>query len=375
MVLLAQRYEIRRQIGAGGMGTVWEAWDVRLDRAVAVKLPARTLSVAPAFVSRFEREARHVAHLNHPNIVTIFDLGSDQDVSYLVMELVTGQSLAELLRGERQLDETRTIEICRSVLNGLAEAHAHHIIHRDIKPSNILISRTGLIKIADFGIALSLGETTEWSESGAVGTVGYLSPEQCAGGVATERSDIYAVGCLAYQCLSGRPPFTGETPVSIMYQHQHAVPAPLGDRQLHLSSGLVGAIGTALQKFPDNRFATADEMNAAIGSTPVRSGHWVPPPTARGATGVVDHTSVLPLTPSPTGKRRARRFLLTGVAALLMAASLLLLSVAAAGSTPSSDRLHASRPLSLSPCRHPGDGAPDAPLAARYHPLVGREGG
>ena len=281
MVLLAQRYEMRRQIGAGGMGTVWEAWDVRLDRAVAVKLPDRALSAEPTFVARFEREARHAAHLNHPNIVTIFDLGSDGDHSYLVMELVAGESLAELLRREQRIDETRTIDICQSVLSGLAEAHTHHIIHRDIKPSNTLISRAGLVKIADFGIARSLGESTVWSETGAVGTVGYLSPEQCTGGAATERSDIYAVGCLAYQCLSGHPPFSGETPVSIMYQHQHVEPAPLGERRPHLSPGLVAAITTALQKVPGPPFCDGPRNEGGPGvparPTPLSGGrHRVP---------------------------------------------------------------------------------------------------
>ena len=331
MALLAQRYEMRRQIGAGGMGTVWEAWDVRLDRPVAVKLPDRTLSAEPTFVARFEREARHAAHLNHPNIVTIFDLGSDGDHSYLVMELVAGESLAELLRREHRIDETRTIDICRSVLSGLAEAHTHHIIHRDIKPSNTLISRAGLVKIADFGIARSLGESTVWSETGAVGTVGYLSPEQCAGGAATERSDLYAVGCLAYQCLSGHPPFTGETPVSIMYQHQHVQPAPLDDRWPHLSPGLVAAINTALQKSPDHRFATALEMKAVLDSASTRSGQLWVPPGATDAARVAERTSPLPRTPPAKGGRRGKRCALAFVGALLMAASLLLVAVAAAG--------------------------------------------
>jgi eukaryotic-like serine/threonine-protein kinase len=361
MVLLAQRYEMRRQIGAGGMGTVWEAWDVRLHRAVAVKLPTRALSAEPAFVARFEREARHAAHLNHPNIVTIFDLGTDGDVSYLVMELVIGESVAELLRRKGQLDEARTIDICRSVLSGLAEAHAHHIIHRDIKPSNTLMSRTGLIKIADFGIARSLGESTVWSDTGAVGTVGYLSPEQCAGGAATERSDIYAVGCLAYQCLSGRPPFTGETPVSIMQQHQHAEPPPVGGQRSDLSSGLVGAINIALQKCPDHRFATAHDMNAAIGSSPISGRSWVPPGT-HGATGVVERTSVLPRTPSSTGKRKRRPFLLGAVAVILMAVSVLLVAVAAAGTVVATHHHGPERPtVGL--------------LAARHDPLVRRERG
>jgi serine/threonine-protein kinase len=333
MELLAQRYEMRRQIGAGGMATVWAAWDVRLDRAVAVKLPAQALNADPTFVTRFEREARHAAHLNHPNIVTIFDIGTDGDVPYLVMELVVGESLAELLRRERQLDEARTIEICQSVLSGLAEAHAHYIIHRDVKPSNTLISLTGSIKIADFGIARSFGESTVWTDTGAViGTVSYMSPEQCAGGPATERSDIYAVGCLAYQCLCGRPPFTGETPASIMYQHQHIEPVPIGDVRTNLSSELIGAISSALQKCPDDRFATAHEMKAAIARPgSIFSGQvWVPPITDH-TSGKIERTQVLPLTPFSKGKRRRKHYLLDVVAFLFIVAALLLIAGAPAG--------------------------------------------
>ena len=334
MELLAERYEMRRQIGVGGMGTVWAAWDVRLDRAVAVKVPARALNADPTFVTRFEREARHAAHLNHPNIVTIFDLGTDGDVSYLVMELVIGESLAELLRREGQLSEARTVEICQSVLSALAEAHAHFIIHRDVKPSNTLISLTGSIKIADFGIARSFGESAVWNDTGAViGTVGYMSPEQYAGSPATERSDIYAVGCLAYECLAGHPPFTGETPTSIMYQHQHVEPVPIGDVRTNISPGLIGAINTALQKCPDDRFATAREMKAAIGPGSISSVQlWVPAITDH-ATGIVERTSVLPLTPISKGKRRGKHYFLLIVAFLLIVVAFLLIAPAPAGTT------------------------------------------
>ena len=155
MEVLADRYELRGQIGAGAMATVWRAWDIRLQRFVAVKVLARALGTDPGFIPRFEREARHAASLNHPNIVTIFDFGIDAGVSYLVMEIIDGESLADLLRRVGQLEPSRTIEICSGILNGLEIAHQHDIVHRDIKPSNILLGPNH-VKVADFGIAAGI---------------------------------------------------------------------------------------------------------------------------------------------------------------------------------------------------------------------------
>ena len=217
MDVLGDRYELREQIGSGAMATVWRAWDTRLHRFVAVKLLARALGADPGFVARFEREARHAASLNHPNIVRIFDFGTDAGVSYLVMELIDGESLADLLGRVGQLEPWQTIQICSGVLHGLDSAHQHGIVHRDIKPSNILLGPNH-VKVADFGIARASGEVTSLTDTGVlIGTVSYLSPEQCARESATARSDVYAVGCLAYQCLTGRPPFTGENAASVMY--------------------------------------------------------------------------------------------------------------------------------------------------------------
>jgi len=261
--VLADRYELREQIGAGAMATVWRAWDIRLQRFVAVKLLARALGTDPGFIARFEREARHAASLNHPNIVTIFDFGTDAGVSYLVMELVEGESLADLLRQVGQLEPSRTIEICSGVLNGLEIAHQHEIVHRDIKPSNILLG-PNLVKVADFGIARASSEVTSLTDSGVlIGTVSYLSPEQCSGASATARSDIYAVGCLAYQCLTGSPPFTGESAASVMYQHQYARPVPVVERRPNVPQTLSLAIDRALAKDPLQRFSGASEMQLA----------------------------------------------------------------------------------------------------------------
>ncbi len=246
------------------MATVWRAWDVRLHRYVAVKLLARVLGTDPGFIARFEREARHAASLNHPNIVTIFDFGTDAGLSYLIMELVEGESLADLLRRVGRLEASRTIAICSGILDGLEIAHQNDIVHRDIKPSNILLG-PNLVKVADFGIARASGEVTSLTDTGVlIGTVSYLSPEQCAGASATTRSDIYAVGCLAYQCLTGSPPFTGESAASVMYQHQFFRPVPVVERRPNVPESLSLAIDRALAKDPLQRFSDAKEMQLAI---------------------------------------------------------------------------------------------------------------
>ncbi len=246
------------------MATVWRGWDTRLHRFVAIKLLTRALGADPNLHARFEREARHAASLNHPNIVTIFDFGTESGVSYLVMELVEGESLAQLLHRVKRLDPAQTIVICTGVLNGLGEAHHHGIVHRDIKPSNILLGNNG-VKVADFGIARASCEATALTDTGIlIGTVGYLSPEQCSGASATERSDIYAVGCLAYQCLAGVPPFTGATAASVMYQHQSTPPPPIAEQGTSVPPSLGAVIDKALQKDPRLRFATSSEMQKAL---------------------------------------------------------------------------------------------------------------
>ena len=337
MDVIADRYELREQIGAGAMATVWRGWDTRLHRFVAIKLLARAVGADPGLVARFEREARHAASLNHPNIVTIFDFGTERGVSYLVMELVEGESLAQLLHRVNRLDPTQTVVICAGVLSGLGEAHQHGIVHRDIKPSNILLGING-VKVADFGIARASSEATALTDTGILmGTVGYLSPEQCSGASATERSDLYAVGCLAYQCLAGAPPFSGETAASVMYQHQFAPPQPIAERGTNVPPSLGAAVDKALQKDPQLRFSSSSAMQRALFQSidPRR------PPTVMaspafdpGRTSPVDGTSRLAAPPdNDAGRPRPRRrrrttFVVAAVVVLIVAGVIGGLSVA-----------------------------------------------
>jgi eukaryotic-like serine/threonine-protein kinase len=327
--VIGDRYELRERIGVGAMATVWRGWDTRLHRFVAVKLLARALGADPSFIARFEREARHAASLNHPNIVTIFDFGTENDVSYLVMELVEGESLADLLRRVGRLNPPQTVAICSGVLSGLSAAHQHGVIHRDIKPSNILLGSNGVVKVADFGIARAANEITALTDTGVImGTVSYLSPEQCAGAPATQQSDVYAVGCLAYECLAGRPPFVGENPASVMYQHQYAEPQSIISQRPDVPPALAAVIGSALQKDPRLRFSDSTEMWRAL-AQPMTVPHGV---TMADETPVFDpeqttrmaHTSqitVPPIQPDRPKKRTHRRVITVAAAIVVLVAA------------------------------------------------------
>jgi serine/threonine protein kinase len=330
--VLVDRYELREQIGAGAMATVWRAWDTRLHRFAAVKLLARALGTDPGFVARFEREARHAAGLNSPNIVTVFDFGTDAGVSYLVMELIEGESLADLLRRVGQLEPSQTIQICSGVLHGLESAHQHGIVHRDIKPSNILLG-SNHVKVADFGIARESSEVTSLTDTGVlIGTVSYLSPEQCAGANATARSDVYAVGCLAYQCLTGLPPFTGENAASVMYQHQYAQPVPVVERRPGTPQALSLVIDRALAKDPLQRFSSATEMLLALQSTSDPHGGTAPLVATPflDQTGRLGGTSQIPIQPGDTNPNKGRTRKRT-VAIVSLVIALLLVGGVAAG--------------------------------------------
>jgi serine/threonine-protein kinase len=263
---LGGRYQLGPMIGTGGMADVYLAEDLRLHREVAIKILRSDLARDPAFVTRFNKEALAVAALNHPGIVAVYDSGQEKTSSgvmpYIVMEYVEGKTLREILhKGDRLLFD-RAIEIVEGILNALAYSHKNGIVHRDIKPGNIMITETGEIKVMDFGIARALADagatlTSTWN---IVGTAQYLSPEQATGGHADLRSDLYSVGCLFYELISGQPPFSGETPVAIAYQHVSTPLTPITT----LTSGLDPAIDSffevALAKRPENRYQSAAAM-------------------------------------------------------------------------------------------------------------------
>lgn len=266
--ILAGRYELTGRLGSGGMAAVWHARDRTLARDVAVKLLHPSLAEIPAYSERFRREARNAAALSHPNIVAIYDTGTDDDTPYIVMELVEGTSLHELLRSRGPLPVERTARVGRAVLAALAHAHARGLVHRDVKPGNVLIASDGTMKVADFGIAKGLAEATELTQTGTlIGTASYLSPEQAGGGRATASSDLYALGCLLYECLAGSPPFSGDNPVAVAVQHRQAPVPSIRDRRPDVPQDLAAALERALAKDPAARFSSAGGMDAAIAAT------------------------------------------------------------------------------------------------------------
>ena len=249
-------------IGTGGMADVYIAEDLRLHRKVAVKILRSDLARDPAFVGRFKKEALAAGGLNNPGIVAVFDSGEDGPNSYIVMELVKGHTLRQVLQSDAEISQDEAVQIVTEILEALEYSHAQGIIHRDIKPGNIMITDSGKVKVMDFGIARALDDigatmTNTWS---VVGTAQYLSPEQATGDSADARSDIYSVGCLMYELLVGRPPFIGDTPVSIAFQHVSApLPSP-SDINPDIDPNLETIIKVALHKNPDDRYQDAGAM-------------------------------------------------------------------------------------------------------------------
>ncbi|WP_437070696.1 protein kinase domain-containing protein [Streptomyces sp. enrichment culture] len=264
------RYRLTRRLGRGGMAEVFAAEDVRLGRTVAVKLLRPDLAEDPVSKARFTREAQSVAGLNHHAIVAVYDSGEDhvggQSVPYIVMELVEGRTIRDLLLNAEAPGPEQALIIVSGVLEALAYSHQHGIVHRDIKPANVIITHNGAVKVMDFGIARALhGASTTMTQTGMVmGTPQYLSPEQALGKAVDHRSDLYATGCLLYELLALRPPFVGETPLSVVYQHVQDIPVPPSEVSDASPPELDGLAMRALAKDPDDRFQTAEEMRGLV---------------------------------------------------------------------------------------------------------------
>ncbi|HEY3559456.1 MAG TPA: serine/threonine-protein kinase [Kribbella sp.] len=253
-MLIAERYLLGPSLGRGGMGEVYRATDQALGRQVAVKLMLRTGDDTSA-AERFQREARAAARLSDPHIVAVFDFGEYDDTFYLVMELVEGRSVAAELAESGPLPWERAITIVEQAAAGLAAAHAQDVVHRDIKPSNLLVAADGTVKVADFGIAhLPGAETNELTATGQIlGTPHYLSPERARGLQAGPESDVYALGCVLYQLVTGRPPFVGDHPTAVLYQHVDAAPVPPGQLRPELAGQYEGLLMRMLAKSPEQR--------------------------------------------------------------------------------------------------------------------------
>lgn len=273
------RYQVHARLARGGMATVYEATDLRLDRVVALKVMHRHLAEDPEFVSRFQREARAAARLSHPCVVGVFDQGRAGDLIYLAMELVPGRTLRDILHEFGPLAPEQALVILEPVLEGLAAAHQAGFVHRDIKPENVLISDDGRVKVADFGLARALSTTRSKATQGMIiGTVAYLSPEQVERGDADGRSDVYAAGILLFEMVTGEVPHAGESPLAVAYQHVHAdVPAPSSVRP-GIPAEIDALVVRATRRDPALRYRSALDFLSDVRR--VRS--LLPPPRPLG---------------------------------------------------------------------------------------------
>jgi serine/threonine-protein kinase len=309
---IAGRYRLEGRLGVGGMSTVHLAFDQRLERQVAIKLLAEHLADDPAFVSRFRREALAAARLVHPNIVQVFDSGFDDShhQHFIVMEHVPGYSCAELLRDRGHLDVDQAVEIVTQACRGLDYAHRNGVVHRDVKPGNLLVSDAEVVKLADFGIARATDQSSITQVGSVLGTAAYLSPEQARGEEAGPRADLYSLGVVTYQLLSGRLPYEANSLSELALKQQRELPPLLHDVNPAVPVELSHAVASALALDQLNRPADAIMLAAAL-----RDGvHGIEPPTAATAHLGTRPTRVLPRqreepapTPTPTHTRRATR--------------------------------------------------------------------
>ncbi len=284
-VLLGQRYRLVRRIASGGMGTVWEAEDTVLHRPVAVKVLSEALSNDVQFTERFKREARAAAGLSHPNVASVFDYGEADGTQFIVMELLGGETLAaRLSRGKVDPDEA--VDITEKVAAALQAAHSAGVVHRDVKPGNIMVTPSGGVKVMDFGIAAAAWAAPITVTGTTLGTVSYISPEQAAGQKVTSASDIYSLGVVLYEMLTGRRPFTQNTPVAVAAAHLNQPPPPVRDLAPDVPSRIAAVCDKALSKTPDERPASAAAFAAMLRASGAVNGDL-------GGAGSADQTEAL----------------------------------------------------------------------------------
>ncbi len=323
--LLAGRYQLGEVIGHGGMAEVHRGRDVRLGRDVAIKLLRPDLARDPSFQGRFRREAQAAAALNHPAIVAVYDTGEDSRdgvvTPYIVMEYVEGRTLRDVLASEGRLLPQRALEITAQICAALEQAHRAGIVHHDIKPANVMLTSTGEVKVMDVGIARAVtGSSSTMTQTAAViGTAHYLSPEQARGEHVDARSDIYSTGCVLYELLTGGPPFAGETPVAVAYQHVREDPVPPSRIEPDVSESVDAIVLTAMAKNPVNRYASAadmrDDIERALAGQPVEAN----PVVAEENAGLLPPPPTTVLIRQPPPRRgRALAYTMLGVATLLV---------------------------------------------------------
>ncbi|MDO4741053.1 MAG: protein kinase, partial [Eubacteriales bacterium] len=273
--VLSGRYALREIIGTGGMSIVYKAWDCQQRREVAVKVLRSEFTNDEEFVRRFTNEAHAVLQMHHPNIVDIYGLGQDEDTRYIVMEFVNGVTLKEMIRQEGPIRSRRAVQMAIRILAAVDHAHKNHIVHRDIKPQNIMVNADYIVKVTDFGIAratnsdrtpvdVPMMEQERPQAKNVLGSVHYFSPEQASGQTADEKSDLYSVGVVLYEMLTGKVPFDGDSPEDVAIKHVREMPAPPSSIKPDLSRALDLVISRALEKNPKLRYHTAAEMAADL---------------------------------------------------------------------------------------------------------------
>ena len=354
--VLAGRYVLREVLGTGGMATVWRARDEVLSRDVAVKVLNQQFAADPGFAARFEREARHAAGLSHPRLVTVFDCGVDGSTPFIVMELVAGRTLRQVLDRAGPLRPGEAVRIAAAVCEALEVAHNAGLVHRDIKPANIMLAGNE-VKVLDFGIARTVGGTGGTGTAVLLGTAAYLSPEQAAGRPAGPQADLYALGCVLFEMLTGAPPFSAESPVGLAYRHVHDDPGPPSALRPDLPARLDHITGRLLAKHPADRPASAAAARAGLlGALNPDGTSVLPAPTGRQRHGRV----------SSSGRRLWRPRPVEALLAIALAASLIALGVALQAGP-------AGKPLTSPPATRPtattqAHKSPAAPAATPARP-------